>query len=66
MYPSESELPQLHKQADSNAILVRFISGLNEVVNGKSAPLIYPYDSNYSVALLRRVTRQDTMRYSLI
>lgn len=66
IYPFASELPQFHKQDDSNAVLLRFRSRLNEVINGKSALLICPYESNYSVTPLRRVTHQDTRRYSLI
>ena len=38
---------------------------LNEVINRKSALLVYPYDSNYPIASLRKPTNQSTMRYSL-
>lgn len=65
IYPSESELSQLHKKDGNYALLVRFMVRLNEVINRKSALLVYPYDSNYPIASLRKPTNQSTMRYSL-
>lgn len=65
IYTSESELSQLHKQDGDNVLLVRFMDRLNEAINRKSALLIYPYDSNYSITSLRKSTHQGSMRYSL-
>ena len=55
----------MHKQDGDNVLLVRLMDRLNEAINRKSALLIYPYNSNYSVASLRKSTHQGTMRYSL-
>lgn len=65
IYSSESELSQLHKQGGNYTLLVRFTVRLNEVINRKNALLVYPYDSNYPIASLRKPTNQSTTRYSL-
>lgn len=65
IYTSESELSQLHKQDGDNVLLVRFTDRLNEAIDRKSALLIYPYDSNYSITSLRKSAHQGSMRYPL-
>lgn len=66
IYPAGSELSQLPKQDGENALPVRFRDRLNEVINRKSALLICPDDSSYSIASLRKSTYQGTRRASLI